>query len=488
MPRRIVCIACAVSLLLASAAGRTGYIIFSKRYTVSSGYNSYSLTVSRISQTVYDKNKKKLNNNKNTLVAVIKPNEKCLAELELLFDKNEIRKIKKELEKGYPVLKQTDVYADCKYIKLIDTVSSDKNQIADLVSKSYNDTVEEKKINFAVDAKGRFLDGDNETLNDYVDPNAAAGVIVSVDSRIQKIAEEAAKNMKKGAVVVMDPSTSEILALYSAGNDGLNRALMQYSVGSAFKIIVASCAEEYGITLDYTCTGKITVGDTEFSCQNEKAHGEQNIKTALANSCNCYFVKLALTLGADKLLKTARDFGFGINYSLMKNYDLLSGNLPSDNDLKSSGQLALFGFGQGKLTASPLSFCTALCAVANGGSFKQPQFILGEIDGAGNYLPAQTAPQREIISRGTSKTVLSYMRYVVESGTGRTADCKKLSAGKTSTAQSGRYENGTEILNTWFAGVYPYDNPEYAIVVMTENGKSGAGDCCPIFRAIVEKL
>ena len=63
-----------------------------------------------------------------------------------------------------------------------------------------------------------------------------------------------------------------------------------------------------------------------------------------------------------------------------------------------------------------------------------------------------------------------------------------LSAGKTSTAQSGRYENGTEILNTWFAGVYPYDNPEYAIVVMTENGKSGAGDCCPIFRAIVEKL
>ncbi|UKI23660.1 MAG: hypothetical protein L6V88_04445 [Anaerotruncus sp.] len=168
-------------------------------------------------------------------------------------------------------MKQTDVYADCKYIKLIDTVSSDKNQIADLVAKSYNDTVEEKKINFAVDAKGRFLDGDNETLSDYVDPNAATGVIVSVDSRIQKIAEEAAqKYEKKGAVVVMNPSTSEILALYSAENDGLNRALMQYSVGSAFKIIVASCAEEYGITLDYTCTGRITVGDTEFSCQNEK--------------------------------------------------------------------------------------------------------------------------------------------------------------------------------------------------------------------------
>ncbi len=488
MFKRIICVACAVSLLLATAAGRIGYIIFSNSYTVSSGYNSYSLTVSRIAQTVYDRNKKKLNNNKNTLVAVIKPNEKCLAELELLFDKDEIRTIKKELEKGYPVLRQTNVYADCDYIKLIDTVSSNKNQIADLVAKSYNDTVEEKKINFAVDAKGRLLDGNNETINDYIDPDAADGVIVSIDSHIQKITEEAAQNMNKGAVVVMKPSTSEILALYSVGEDGLNRALMQYSVGSAFKLIVASCAVENGISVDYYCNGKITVGDTEFACQNEKAHGRQSIKTALANSCNCYFIKLALTLGADKLLSTAHNFGFGVKYSLMKNYDLLSGNLPGENDLKSNGQLALFGFGQGKLTASPLSFCTALCAVANGGMFKQPQFVLGEIDCDGNYASLQIDSHKQIISESTSETVLSYMRYVVENGTGKAADYKKLSAGKTSTAQSGRYENGTEILNTWFAGVYPYDNPEYAIVVMTEGGKSGASDCCPVFRDIVEKL
>ena len=45
-----------------------------------------------------------------------------------------------------------------------------------------------------------------------------------------------------------------------------------------------------------------------------------------------------------------------------------------------------------------------------------------------------------------------------------------------------------EYLNTWFAGVYPYDNPKYAVVVMKEHGKSGSQDCCPIFRTIVEKL
>jgi len=48
--------------------------------------------------------------------------------------------------------------------------------------------------------------------------------------------------------------------------------------------------------------------------------------------------------------------------------------------------------------------------------------------------------------------------------------------------------DGNELLNTWFAGVYPYNNPKYAIVIMMEQGTSGAKDCCPIFRTIVESL
>ncbi len=49
-------------------------------------------------------------------------------------------------------------------------------------------------------------------------------------------------------------------------------------------------------------------------------------------------------------------------------------------------------------------------------------------------------------------------------------------------------EEDKEILYTWFAGFYPYDNPEYSIVVMTEDGTSGATDCGPIFRTIVENI
>ena len=136
----------------------------------------------------------------------MKPNEKCLSELDLLFDKKEVQSIKKELEKGYPVIKQTNVYADCKYIKLIDTVSSKNNQIADLTKKSYNEIIEEKSINFAIDAKGRVLDGDNETIYEYVNPNASKGVCVSVDMKIQKIlAQLSSKLAQLSLWITMNP-------------------------------------------------------------------------------------------------------------------------------------------------------------------------------------------------------------------------------------------------------------------------------------------
>ena len=80
------------------------------------------------------------------------------------------------------------------------------------------------------------------------------------------------------------------------------------------------------------------------------------------------------------------------------------------------------------------------------------------------------------------------MHYVVTNGTGANADFKSKTSGKTATAQSGVYNNGEEVLDTWFAGIYPDNNPKYAVVVMCEDGKSGAEDCCPIFRTIVEKL
>ena len=81
------------------------------------------------------------------------------------------------------------------------------------------------------------------------------------------------------------------------------------------------------------------------------------------------------------------------------------------------------------------------------------------------------------------------LQSVVVSGSGKNAESRILqTAGKTATAQTGRKENGEEIYNSWFAGYFPADNPEYAVVIMRENGNGGSKDCAPLFRMIAETV
>lgn len=488
MYRRIISITSAVIFLFVCAVGRIGYIIFSGNYTVSSGYNSYTLDFDVVRQTIYDRNMSKITNGEKTLCALIRPNEKCLSELHLLFSQEECNDIREELSKGYPVIKETENYANCKYIQLFETVKNETSPLIKFIQSEYGDIISEKKINFGTDAKGRLLDADMGTVTEYEYENEISGVKLTIDNDVQKAVEKAAEKMNKGAVVVMDVNTSEILAIHSIPDDNINRAVLPYTVGSVFKLIVSACALDNGMNPQYECTGSITVGDTEFSCQNDKIHGKETIKEALANSCNCYFVQLALSIGPEKLLETAKNFGFGSSLTLMKNTVVNCGNLPTEDELKSKGQLSLLGFGQGKLTASPLAFCTALCTIANGGFYTQPSLISGICDENGKVTEVKKNNSKKIITAETSENLCNYMRYVVTNGTAASAEYNGKSAGKTSTAQSGQYDGEREILNTWFAGVYPYDNPKYAIVIMTEDGKSGSADCCPIFRTIVENI
>ncbi len=492
MKKRITAFALFLCFLLSVICGRIGYIMFSGNYAVSESYNSYTLTIDTLYPTIYDRDMVKLTNKTDALTAVIRPNEKCLAELDLLFDYNERQDIINELKKGYPVIRKTDNFAVCDHIKLFETrVRHDSDMPAkhliEAAERFYNDKIGEKNINFTVDAMGRLLDGDEGTVteNNY---NSKAGAVLTISNRLQKNVETAAEDMKKGAVVVLDLNTNEVLAMCSKPNDYLNRALNPYSIGSVFKLVVSVCALENGVNQVFDCTGEITVGDTTFSCQKKKAHGNQRIKEALANSCNCFFINLALNLGADKITETAKKFGFGESFDLSDEWNVENGNFPDSKVLKSKGQLSLLGFGQGSLTTTPLQFATVVSAIANGGNFISPSVFKGSIDENGKMSESENMVPTRVMSEETAKTLREYMRYVVTNGTGARADYNNSSAGKTSTAQSGIYDNGREILNTWFAGFYPYNNPEYTIVVLTEDGTSGSADCCPIFRRIVEKI
>jgi cell division protein FtsI/penicillin-binding protein 2 len=497
MRKRIICLSIVVTLFITGICGRIGYIIFSGSYTVSEGYNSYVQTIDTLSPYLYYSNFSKMTNNENVYVAVIRPNAQCLNELNRLFNYTECQNIIEELKQGYPIVKVIDSEKKnrVKNIEIYKATTTNNNcfQLIDAKSsglmKYLDNSVGSRKITFSIDAKGRLLTGDDGTI---VDDNydTKEGLKLSIDKKIQQITYSACASMKNGCAIVMNVEDSSILACVTKPDSSyINKPFSQYSVGSVFKIVVAACAVENGVDLKYTCNGSITVGDTKYSCQSNHIHGYQTLKMALANSCNCYFVNLALTLGKDKIIDTANKLGFDDITTIYNDWQVTNAILPSNDELSSKGQLALLGFGQGKLMSTPLQICSTLCTIANGGMKNVSKLIVSTVDSKGNETKVKYESSQRALSKDTCDTVLKYLRYVVSNGTGINADTDShQSAGKTATAQTGQFIDGKEQLNTWFAGVYPYDEPKYAIVIMTEQGESGAVDCCPIFSTIIESL
>ncbi len=499
MKKRITALFTVFSLLFATILGRIGYVSMASTYSVSENYNSYSMIIDTNYPNLYYSNLEKINNNKIEYVAIIKPDEKNIGELSKLFTYSERQEILNELRNGYPVIKSIDLRNKNKtnHIKTVKVYTDNITNLRQLISiesnglLSYlNSDYAVKKINYSIDAKGRLLSGDDGKVTD-VNYGNRYGLKLTIDKDIQNLAYSCSEKIDNGAIIIMDVNASNILACVSKPDDVyINKCFSEYAVGSIFKLIVAATAIENNCLLTYKCDGKIKVGDTVFSCQNNHIHGEQNLKTALANSCNCYFVNLALNLGKNNILNTSKKLGFDSKINLYDDWSVSSSHLPSSTTLNSKGQLSLLGFGQGELLATPLQMCSALCTIANGGVFNTPKLISDTVTENGelkNYQYKQCT--QKVLQKSTCDTLLNYMRYTVSNGTAKNADTdENQSAGKTATAQTGQYENGNEILNTWFAGVYPYNNPKYAIVILNENGSSGAEDCCPIFRSIVENL
>lgn len=497
MYKRILSFSLAITLLLCGICGRIGYIIFSKNYVVSGGKNSYSVTIDRKQPTVYYRSRIVATNNAYKYIAVIRPNPRSIGELEKVFSKSEQKEIINELKNGKPVVRLLDEYPSqtFKSIKVYKRYDDDNN-LHQIIAKQSNgllnhtgEEIGKSTVMFGVDANGRILDGDEGTL-EQTNYDSKEGYRLSVDKRIQDITVAASSKMKNGCVIVMNTEDSSILACVNKPFDNyLIKAFSRYSVGSVFKIVVAACALENNVNIKYNCTGKIKVGDTEFSCQNNHIHSNQTLKQALANSCNCYFVNLANTLGSDKLLETCDKLGFNDYTNLFDGWNIVNSYLPTKSDLLSKGELSLFGFGQGKLTASPLQIASVLCTIANDGYYSQPKLVLSNVNNQNVQTDIVYPSKEKVLKTNTCKKLIEYMRYVVTDGTARIVmNGDKKSAGKTATAQTGQYYNSVEKLNTWFVGLYPYDNPQYAVAVMTEQGNSGAEDCCPIFSTIVGQL
>lgn len=378
------------------------------------------------------------------------------------------------------------------------------------LEKAYNNYLSQQsgeiKAKWSVDALGHILLGESLKFekNGYLSP---AGIQLTIDLEIQRIAENALlhHNIDKGACVVLDAETCEILAtasipefnpldlssaLENPDSPFINRAITPYSVGSIFKPFVAASAIEGNVSLSYNCTGSIDVNGTTFRCHNGTAHGFLDLKTAMEESCNTYFIALGQKVGVEKILTLCSSVGLGKTVELADNFNLKGGNLPSSESINSTQALANLCFGQGELLSSPVQMAVAYACFANGGYYREPTLMKGIIDKYGDIIQKVNLPSKyRVLNDSTTNDIDNILESVVTNGNAKKAYSETvINHGKTATAQSGWFQNDREITHTWFCGYFSYNSRTYVVVIFKEDGISGASDCAPVFKYISENI
>ncbi|VBB06016.1 Hypothetical protein LUCI_1227 [Lucifera butyrica] len=361
-----------------------------------------------------------------------------------------------------------------------------------------------------VDAGRRIIPGlgyKRLRMGNGAEPN---NIILTIDSNIQKIVENVMdQKITKGAVVVMRPSTGEILAMASRPNFDannlsnylqkdtaplMNRALAAYPPGSVFKLVIAAAALENNLVHPddlFFDPGYIDVNHQRFRGWDYDTGGLGNLTftEALAYSSNPVFIQTGLKIGANRLIAYAKRFGFGSRTKLDFSGEA-AGNLP-EPDTMYAGDLANLSIGQGSLEVTPLQIAVMLSTIVNDGIKVAPSVVrrLTAADGTTLKSYPLSAGTR-IISQTTAAQLKKMMYEVTRIGTGKEAYIEGAgAAGKTGTAETGRFDaNGRGINHAWFAGYTPLINPKYVIVVLVEDGMSGEDVAAPIFHAIATQI
>ena len=361
------------------------------------------------------------------------------------------------------------------------------------------------QVVYRVDGQGRLLAGCRAEVT-AAEP-VTAGVVTTLDRRIQQICEAAAQQISCGAVVVMDVHSGDILAMVSrpdfdpaalgdalASEDApfVNRALNAYSVGSVFKLAIAASAISQGISpgYSYPCTGVARIYDQVFRCHRHSGHGIQNMIDATANSCNTYFISLVQQLSVEHMLETVAALGFGRETILASSLVSAPGQVQTPEQLAVPAELANFSFGQGMLTATPLQICMMTCAFAGDGSLPIARLVQGWTADGETCTELNGERRGLALSPDTARQVRQLMVAAVDGNPDSLArPSNTRAAGKTSTAQTGQYDaSGEECCHAWMTGYFPLKAPEYAVTVFVENGGSGNTAAAPVFRKIAEGI
>ena len=369
------------------------------------------------------------------------------------------------------------------------------------------------------DAKGK-IQGEIERRA----PQSGHNVQLTIDARIQYIAEKALRVVRRGAAVVVDPNNGDVLAMASvpsfdpnsfipaiaaadwnaltgdATNPLLNRATSAYAPGSTYKVLPALAGLRKGIgDRSFTCSGGVQYGKHMLKCTG--THGTIGLTSALRVSCNAFFCLYGNQAGIDEIDFVGGLLGLGQKSGLPLTGEY-SGILPGPEWLAarttrerwSSGQTANTSIGQGFVLASPLQMATVVATMANWGTSYYPRLVDKIVARDGTVIRQEPIRVRaNLLENGFTVEGIGTVRQglwdVVNrgGGTGSAARIKNYQvAGKTGTAQFWR--RGIPDNHVWFITFAPYDKPRYAVCVMVNGGSSGGGVAAPIASKILSDI
>lgn len=367
------------------------------------------------------------------------------------------------------------------------------------------------RVTTAIDAAQDSIPDEDEK---YIAAENGSNITLSIDANIQSIVEKYLKqaveenNCKNGgSMILMDPSTGDILAMatypdYNLNtpfepNDALlatwdtlsseektNSLYKMYSnkvvnetfePGSVFKPIIASIGLEENIVQtdtagDFYCNGSQKVADISINCTNRSVHGSQSLRNALENSCNPALIQLGSRIGVSTMYKYFQAFGL-----FDKTGIATAGESSSQFHSESSvgpTELATMSFGQ-RFTITPLQMITAACAIANDGVLVKPRIVTKiENPDTGVVTNIDVQEVRKVVSSKTAAKVRNMMESVVTDGGGKLGAVKGYSiAGKTGTSEPdpNHPENGYVAS---FLAIAPVENAK-VVAVLSLYGPQG---------------
>jgi penicillin-binding protein 2 len=372
-------------------------------------------------------------------------------------------------------------------------------------------------------------------------PVAGADLILSVDMRVQRAAEDALSG-KRGAAIAIDPHSGDVIALASTpGFDPnafarglttkqydalqndidkplINRALRgAYPPGSTVKPFFALAALKYGVmTPDQTifCPGHFSLPGSshQFRDWKPKGHGTVSMRHAIQQSCDVYFYTVANRLGIDRMHDFMITFGFGE----LTGIDIPGekpGLMPSTEWKRRTykraaeqvwfpGETISVGIGQGYMLATPMQLAHAISGIASRGQIFRPRLVTG-VRPAGSMAitPREVQPEPPLTAVTADQWSVIVEGLELATGPGGTAAAATAGspykiAGKTGSAQVftiGQNEKYNEkqvsermLDHALFISFAPAEDPKLAVAVFVENGKHGGSTAAPIARKIFD--